>query len=71
MYVYEFLLHREYFDMILYDTHISTMGVLHQHDAVLNQLGRGLPPRSPEYFLIHSHPFHLVILHLPTHNFLT
>jgi hypothetical protein len=41
-----------------------------QHDAVLNQPGQGLPPRSPEYLLIHSHLSHLVILHLPTLSFL-
>jgi hypothetical protein len=34
------------------------------NDAVLSRHRQGLPPRSPEYFLIHSQPSHLVILHL-------
>jgi hypothetical protein len=42
-----------------------------QHDAVLNQHRRGLPPRSSEYLLIHSHPSHTLILHLQTFSFLT
>jgi hypothetical protein len=33
-----------------------------QHDVVLNQHRRGLPPRSLEYLLIHSQPSHPVIL---------
>jgi hypothetical protein len=37
-----------------------------QHDAVFNQHGWGLPLRSPEYLLIHSHSSHPVILHLLT-----
>jgi hypothetical protein len=41
-----------------------------QHNAVLNRHRRVLPPRSPDYLLIHSHPFHLVIRHLPTLSFL-
>jgi hypothetical protein len=42
-----------------------------QHDVVLNQHRRGLPPRSFEYLLIHSHPSHPVILNLSTLSFLT
>jgi hypothetical protein len=41
-----------------------------QHYAALNRHGLGLPPRSPEYLLIHSNPSHLVILRLPTLSFL-
>jgi hypothetical protein len=36
----------------------------------LNRHGQGLPPWSPEYLLIHSHPSHPVILCLLTHSFL-
>jgi hypothetical protein len=35
-----------------------------QQDAALNRPRQGLPPRSPEYLLIHPHPSHPVILHL-------
>jgi hypothetical protein len=41
-----------------------------QHDVVLNRHGRGIPAWSLKYLLIHSHPSHPLILHLPTLSFL-
>jgi hypothetical protein len=46
------------------------VGVMVWPTRVLNQHRLGLPPRSPEYLLIHSHPSHLVILHLQSLSFL-
>jgi hypothetical protein len=41
-----------------------------QHGVVLNRHGQGILARSLKYLLIHSHPSHPLILHLPILSFL-